>query len=92
VKYAVGELWDNPQLLELDPNDPQELSFALLKSVRKSGLSLSEISARLKNDYGVALSPSGISHAINRGTIRFQRALQILAVCGVSELQVNSEN
>ena len=49
----------------LDPNDPQELSFALIKAVRMSGLSLSEISSRLKKDYGVVLSPSGISHAIN---------------------------
>jgi hypothetical protein len=75
-------------MLELDPHDPQELSFALLKAVRKSGLSLSEISARLKKEYGVALTISCLSHAINRGTIRFQRALQILAICGVSEVQI----
>ena len=76
-------------MVELDPNDPQELSFALLKSVRKSGLSLSEISAHLKNDYGVVLSPSGISHAINRGTIRFQRGLQILEICGFTHAEIN---
>ena len=75
-------------MLELDPHDPQELSFALLKAVRMSGLSLSEISARLKEKYGVTLSLSGVSHAVNRGTIRFQRALQILAICGVSEVQI----
>ena len=75
-------------MLELDPRDPQELSFALLKAVRKSGLSLSETSASLKKDYGVTLTVSGISHAINRGTIRFQRALQILAVCGVYEVLI----
>ena len=75
-------------MLELDPHDPQELSFALIKALRMSGLSLSEISSRLKKDYGVVLSPSGISHAINRGTIRFQRALQILALYGVSEVQI----
>lgn len=60
----------------------------MLKAVRMSGLSLFEISARLKKEYGVTLTPSGLSHAINRGTIRFQRALQILAVCGVSEDQI----
>jgi hypothetical protein len=60
----------------------------LLKAVRKSGLSLSEISTRLKKEYGVTLSPSGISHAVNRGTIRFQRALQILAIGGVPEVQI----
>jgi hypothetical protein len=57
-----------------------------------SGLSLSEISARLKKDYEVVLSPSGVSHAINRGTIRFQRVLQILAVCGVQELRICGDN
>lgn len=45
-------------MLELDPHDPQELSFALIKAVRKSGLSLSEISTRLKKDYCVVLSPA----------------------------------
>ncbi|MFC1720047.1 hypothetical protein ACFL00_02785 [Pseudomonadota bacterium] len=75
-------------MLELDPNDPQELSFALLKAVKKSGLSLSDISLRLKQDYGVTLSASGVSHSINRGTIRFQRALQILAICGITEFQI----
>ena len=79
-------------MLELDPHDHQELSFALLKAVRKSGLTLSEISALLKKEYGVTLTPSGISHAISRGTIRFQRALQLLAVCGVYELHIGSEN
>ena len=53
-----------------------------------SGLSLSEISARLEQEFDVVLTPSGISHAINRGTIRFQRALQILAICGVSEVEI----
>lgn len=65
-------------MLELDPADPLELSFALHKAVSMSGLSLSEISARLKKEYGVTLTPSGVSHAINQGTIRVQRALQIL--------------
>ena len=75
-------------MLQLDPHDPQELPFARLKAVRKSGLSLSEISVLLKEEYGVTLTPSGLSHAINRGTIRFQCALQILAICGVSEVQI----
>ena len=75
-------------MLELDPHDPQELSFALLKAVRCSGLTLDDICRRLKVDYQVELTVSGISHAINRGTIRFQRALQILAVCGVSEVLI----
>ena len=75
-------------MLKLDPHDPQELSFALHMAVRRSGQSLSEISARLKKDYEVVLSSSGISHAINRGTIRFQRAVQILAICGVDQMKI----
>ena len=75
-------------MLELDPHDPQEQSFTLLKAVRRSGLSLDDICRRLKVDYQVELTVSGLSHAINRGTIRLQRALQILAICGVSEVQI----
>jgi len=50
--------------------------------------SLTEIAARLKLEYGVELSVSGLSHVINRGTIRLQRALQILDICGVSEIEI----
>ena len=75
-------------MLQLDPSDPKELAFALHKAVRQSGLSLTEIADRLKLEYGVELSVSGLSHAINRGTIRLQRAVQILAICGMSEIQI----
>jgi hypothetical protein len=74
--------------LQLDPSDDRELAFALLKAVRLSGLTLHEITERLRISYGVKLTPSGLSHAINRGTIRLQRALQILAVCGASEIRI----
>ena len=33
-------------------------------------------------------APSGVSHAINRGTIRFQRPVQILAICKVTEVSI----
>ncbi len=79
-------------MLLLDPNDSQEIAFALHKAVRFSGLSLGEICERLKDDYDVELSVSGLSHVINRGTIRFQRALQILAVCGVTEIEIRSND
>jgi hypothetical protein len=77
-------------VIQLDPSDQDELSFALLKAVRRSGLTLTEIADRLEKDYGVVLSPSGVSHAVNRGTIRFQRAVQILAVCGVKEVKIGN--
>ena len=75
-------------MLQLDPSDFLELTFALKKAIKQSGLSLAEIVARLKQDYGVEITPSGLSHGINRGAIRFQRALQILAVCGVREVEI----
>ncbi len=72
----------------LDPNDPQELAFALHKAVRQSGLAMAEITERLKKEYGVQLTVSGLSHVIHRGTIRLQRALQILAICGVNGVEI----
>ena len=70
----------------------QKLAFALHKAVRQSGLTLTEITDNLRVNYGVELTPSGLSHVIHRGTIRLQRALQMLAICGVSEVRINSEN
>ena len=75
-------------MLKLDASDSLDLTFALKKAIKHSGLSLSEIVERLRQDYGVEITPSGLSHGINRGAIRFQRALQILAICGVSEVEI----
>ena len=75
-------------MLQLHPNDSLGLTFALKKAMKLSELSLAEIVERLKQDYGVEITPSGLSHGINRGAIRFQRALQILAICGVSEVEI----
>jgi hypothetical protein len=85
-------LW-NPRagpMIELDPSDEQELRFALLKAYRKSKLSLEDISRQLSEQYGVELSSSAVSHSINRGSIRFQRALQILENCGETELRIRT--
>jgi len=75
-------------MLQLDPSDPKKIAFALHKAVRQSGLSLTEIADRLKLEYGVELSVSGLSRVIYRGTIRLQRVVQILAICGVSEVEI----
>lgn len=75
-------------MIELDPSDPEELAYAISKAVKKSGFSLAEISQQLADRYGVEISVSGLSHLINRGTIRLQRALQILAICGVTEVGI----
>jgi len=76
-------------MLRLDPSSPEELAFALSKAVKQSGLSLADICQGLREDYGVELTVSGLSHVINRGTIRLQRALQILAICGVREVEID---
>ena len=75
-------------MLEFDPTDKEEIAFELKKAVKKSGLSLTEISECLEKDYGDKISISALSHVIWCGTIRFQRALQILAVCGVKEAKI----
>ena len=53
-------------MLVLDPSDNLELSFALKKAVKLSGLSLAEIVERLKQEYGVEITISALSHNINR--------------------------
>lgn len=75
-------------MLQFDPNDSEEIAFTLNKAVKKSGLTLAQIAERMEQDYGVKLTVSAISHSIWRGGIRFQWALQILAVCGVTEIEI----
>jgi hypothetical protein len=78
-------------MLDLDPSDPQELTFALLKGVKQSGMTQAGICERLRLDYGVEITPSALSHMIHRGTIRLQWALQILAVCGVEKVRIEQK-
>ena len=75
-------------MLQFDPTDPEEMAFTLHKAVKQSDLTLAQISERLEQEYDLQLTVSALSHVITRGTIRFQRALQILAVCGVSEIEI----
>jgi hypothetical protein len=79
-------------MLRLAPSDSKQISHAVHRVVRESNLTLEEISQRLAKDYGVTLSPSGISKAVWRGSVRLQRAWQILAVCGVSEVEILRSN
>ena len=75
-------------MLQFNPNDPGDTPFKLKRAVKESGLSLQQVCDRMKTDYGVELTPSALSHSINRGTLSLQRALQILAVCGVCEVEI----
>ena len=77
-------------MLELDPHSSKEIAFALHKAQRFSGLTLSQIAEKLQERYGVSVSGSALSHAIHRGTMRVQRAVQILEICGVTELHIKS--
>jgi len=75
-------------MLQFNPNEPGDTPFKLQRAVKESGLTLQQICDRMKSDYGVELTPSAISRSINRGTLQLQRALQILAICGVSEVGI----
>ncbi len=75
-------------MLQFNPNDPGDTPYKIRRAVKDSGLTLQQICERLKSDYGEALTPSALSHSINRGTLSLQRALQILAISGVSEVEI----
>ena len=75
-------------MLQLNPNDPGDTPLKLKRAVKESGLTLQQVSERMKTDFGVELTASALSHSISRGTLGLQRALQILAVCGVSEVEI----
>ena len=75
-------------MLQFNPNDPGDTPYKLQRAVKESGLSLQDICDRMKSDYGKALTPSALSHSINHGTLSLQRALQILAISGVSEIEI----
>ena len=77
-------------MLILDPKDEMEIRYAIHRAVRTSGISHKEISERLSDEYGVTLTVSGVSHVITRGAVRLQHALQILAICGVSEIEIET--
>ena len=75
-------------MLKFDPTDPGDTPYKLQRAVKESGLSLKQICDRMESDYGVALTVSAASRTITRGTLSLQRALQILAICGVTEVQI----
>ena len=76
-------------MLQLDPGDSKQISHAVHRVVPDSNFTPEEISQRLFKDYGVTLSPSDISKAVWRGSVQLQRALQILTVCGVREIELD---
>ena len=77
-------------MLTLDPKDPDGTPYKLQRAVKESGLTLQQVCDRMKSDYGVELTKSAISRSINRGTLSLQRALEILAICGVGEVGIKT--
>jgi hypothetical protein len=75
-------------MLQFNPNDPSDTPYKLQRAVKESGLSLQQICDRMKSNYDLELTPSALSRSITRGTLSLQRALQIRAVCGVSEVEI----
>ena len=75
-------------MLQFNPNDPGDTPYKLQRALKDSGLSLQQVCSRMNSDYGVELTPSAMSRSFTRGTLSLQRALQILAICGVSEVEI----
>ena len=42
----------------------------------------------MKSVYEAEITPSAISRSVSRGTLPLRRALQILAICGVSGVEI----
>ena len=81
-------MWNNHPMLQFNPNDPGDTPYKLLRAAKESGLTLQQICERLKSDYGVKVTTNALSRSISRGTLRMQRAMEILVICGVSEVEI----
>jgi peroxiredoxin len=75
-------------MLRFHSDDPGDTPFKLKRAVKDSGLTLQQICDRLEAEYGVSITTSALSHSISRGTIRLRRTLQILAVSGVTQIEI----
>jgi hypothetical protein len=78
-------------MLQFNPKDPGDTPYKLLRAVKESGLSHQQTCDRMKSDYDLAITPNPLSRSISRGTLSLQRALQILAICGVSEVGIEAD-
>ena len=79
---------DNMPMTQFYANDPGDNPQKLRRVIQDSGLTLQQICDRLKKGYSVIMSPNSLSRSMSRGTLQFQRVLQILAVCGVTEIGI----
>ena len=78
-------------MLLLNPSDPGDTPYKLQRAIKESGLTLQKVCDRLKSDYGVELSITSLSRTISRRTIQLQLALQVLAISGVTEIEIKTD-
>jgi hypothetical protein len=78
-------------MVTFNSTDPGGTPYQLQRAIKESGLTLQMVCDRLKADYEIDLSNTFLSRTISRNTIKLQLALQILAVCGVSDVRIKSE-
>lgn len=76
--------------ISINPYDQYDISQKLRQARKDSGLNNTQIIKFLTDKYGEELSDSALSYSIWRGTIRFRRALMILSVCGVTEIEIEA--
>jgi hypothetical protein len=75
-------------MFQFNPKDPGEIPYKLRRIIREAGFTLQQICDRLEAEYGVELSQSSLSRSITQGTLQFQRVLEILAICGVTDIEI----
>ena len=78
-------------MLKINPADPYDISHKLHQARKASGLNNTQIIKILAEKFGEKITESALSHSIWRGTIQFRRALMILSVCGVTEIEIEIE-
>ena len=77
-----------PSMLQFNPIDPGGTPYQLQRAIKESGLTRQDVCDCLKTDYEIELSNTSLSRMISRNTIKLQLALQILAICGVTEVKI----
>jgi hypothetical protein len=78
-------------MLQFDPKDPGDTPYKIRRIVDESGLTQQKICDRLETEYGVKTSTSSLSRTISNGTMQLQMALQVMAICGVSEIGIKGK-
>jgi hypothetical protein len=56
-------------MLKFDPTDPGDTPYKIQRAVKESGRTLQQICDLMMSNYEEELTPSALSHTINRGTL-----------------------